>query len=108
VGDHKVADAVIGQRVRHAAEGRRPRRRADQVLQDQVPADEKRHALAHRHVAVGVGRARRLGHAHAELGVTHSWSRVHTHGDQWVSRTLNHMSMTKLFFFYLNVDMKKR
>lgn len=32
--NHEVADTVIGQRVRHAAESRRPRRRADQILQD--------------------------------------------------------------------------
>lgn len=70
--NHEVADAVIGQRVRHAAESRRPRRRPDQILQDQVPADEERHALAHGHVAVRVGRTRGLRDPHAKLCVAHT------------------------------------
>lgn len=51
---HVVTDAVISQRVEHAAEGRRPCRRTNQVLQDQVPADEKCHKLPNCHVAVSV------------------------------------------------------
>lgn len=70
---HVVADAVIGQRVEHAAESRRPGRRADQILQDQVPADEKRHKLSDRHVAVGVGRAGGFRHPDTKLCVAHTW-----------------------------------
>ena len=69
---HVVTDAVIGQRVEHAAESRRPRRRADQILQDQVPADEERHELPNRHVAVGVGRAGRLRDPDTKLCVAHT------------------------------------
>lgn len=78
---HEVADAVVGQRVGHAAEGRRPGRRSDQILQDEVPADEECHALAHSHVAVRVGRACGLWHPYAKLCVTHPWKTEwnHTH-----------------------------
>lgn len=70
--DHPSADGVVGQRVEHAAEGAGTRGRADQVLQDEVPADEERYEFAHRHVAVGVGRARGLGDPHTELSVANT------------------------------------
>jgi len=63
---------VVGQRVEHAAEGTGACGRADQVLQDEVPANEERHELPHRHVAVGVGRARGLGDPHAKLSIANA------------------------------------
>lgn len=71
VRGHEVADAAVSQRVRHAAEGRCPRRGPDQVLQDQVPPNEERHKLSHCNVAVCVRRARGLGHPHPKLCITH-------------------------------------
>lgn len=71
--DHPAADGVVGQRVKHAAEGTGTCSCPNQVLQDQVPANEERHKLPHGHVAVGVGRARGLGDAHAELSVANTW-----------------------------------
>ena len=82
---HVVADAVIGQRVEHAAEGRGAGRRADQILQDQVPADEERHKLPDRHVAVGVGRAGRLRDPDAELCVAHTCTQKYTNTQFQVS-----------------------
>lgn len=72
VCDHVSADAVVGQRVEHAAESARSGRRADQVLQNEVPPDEEGHKLPHRHVAVGVRRAGGLRHSHAKLSIAHA------------------------------------
>lgn len=73
--NHEVADAVICQRIGHATEGRRPRCCTNQILKNQIPADEESHALAHSHVAVCVGRTCGLRHADAELCITHSCER---------------------------------
>lgn len=92
---HVVTDAVIGQRVEHAAESRRPGRRADQILQDQIPADEKRHKLADRHVAVGVRRARGFRDPDPELCVansfkenTETWQQIHSSSDKNIQTLL--------------------
>lgn len=63
---------MVGQGVEHAAEGTGTGGRADQVFQDEVPADKERHELPHRHVAVGVSRARGLGDPHAKLSVANA------------------------------------
>lgn len=72
MSDHVVADGVISQRVKHAAERRGPGRRPDQILQNQVPADEEGYKLSHSDVAIGVGRAGRLGNADTKLCVAHA------------------------------------
>lgn len=52
---HPAADGVVGQRVKHAAQSAGAGRGANQVLQDQVPANEKCHKLPDSDVAIGVG-----------------------------------------------------
>lgn len=70
VRGHEVANAAVSQRVRHAAESRRPCRGPDQIFQNQVPPDEECHKLSHRNVAVRVSRPRGLGHPHPKLCIT--------------------------------------
>lgn len=67
-----LADLAVGERVEAGAEGAGAGRRADEVLQDHVPADDEGDELAHCDVAVHVGRSRCVGHPHAELRVARS------------------------------------
>ena len=52
-----VPHRVVEEGVDVGAEAAHDARRADHVLQDEGPADEEGDELAHRHVAVDVGRA---------------------------------------------------
>lgn len=63
-----VPHGVVEERVDVGAQAPDDARRADHVLEDEGPADEEGHELAHRHVAVDVGRAG-LRDARAELRV---------------------------------------
>ena len=65
-----VLDLVVDQRVEAAADGARTCRASDHVLENEVPTDQERHELPHRHVAVHVRRPARLRHTHPELAVT--------------------------------------
>lgn len=76
---HPAADRVVGQRVKHAAQSAGAGRGANQVLQDQVPADEKRHKLPDGDIAVGVGRPGGLGDADSKLCIADTCM-GHTHG----------------------------
>lgn len=70
---HPAADGVVGQRVKHAAQSTGTGRSANQILQDQVPADEKCHKLPNSDIAVGVSRPRGLGDADSEFCIANAY-----------------------------------
>ena len=59
----------------------RHRRRAQGVLEHQVPADDPRHELAERHVRIGVGRAGDR-HGGGELGIAETRQRADHAGEE--------------------------
>lgn len=70
---HPAADGVVCQGVKHTAQGAGTSRSANQVLQDQVPADEKCHKLPNGDIAVGVGRSCGLGDSNSKLCIAHTY-----------------------------------
>ena len=68
------ADEVVQETREVAAPADRDRRRAERVLEDQVPADDPGEELAERRVAVGVGRAGNR-HGRRELRVAEAGER---------------------------------
>lgn len=64
------ANRSVGERVQTRAECAGAGRRADEVLEHHVPADQERYELADGHVAVHVRRTGSVGHSDAEFGVT--------------------------------------
>ena len=64
----ELLDAVVDERVEIGAERTSHTRRADHVLEYEIPADDERQELADGHVCVDVG-ATGLGHARSELGI---------------------------------------
>lgn len=71
VVDHEATDAMIGQRVKHAAECTGSCCCTNQVLQNQIPANKKSHKFAHCHIAVSIGRSCGFRHAHTKFSIAH-------------------------------------
>jgi len=69
--DHEATNAVIGQRVKHAAECTGSCCCTNQILQNQIPANEKSHKFAHRHIAISIGRSCGFRHTHTKFSIAH-------------------------------------
>lgn len=69
---HGLPDGVVGQAVDVVGHALGHAGGADDVLQDEVPADGEGDELAHTDVAVHVSRAG-FGHAGRELGIAETW-----------------------------------
>lgn len=69
VGFQVFTDAVVEEGIEARTESTGAGRTTDHILKDQIPTNEKGDKLAHRDVAVHIGRAAGFRYTYSEFGV---------------------------------------